>query len=74
MPVVNRVVDGLSVCNVLAGDCHDRWKPACVVATEALAKCCPTGADQLSRGRRNLGTAWIVFAMFGRRYGLVERN
>lgn len=66
IPVENGLAFGISVCVALAGGCHGRWELACVVAMDALEKCCPTGEDQLSRGRRNLGTVWIVFAMADR--------
>lgn len=46
---------------------HGRWLLVCVAAIDALARgCCPNGAVQLSRGRRNLGTIWVVEAIVGR--------
>lgn len=62
----------LSVCRDLVGDCHGRGPLACVVATEALANCCPTGADQLNRGKRNFGNVWIVFAIMQQVYAWSE--
>jgi hypothetical protein len=59
------LVETRSEWKLRTGGCHGRWLLVWLAPTEAVAKVLPTGAVQLSRGKRNLGRVCTGFAMVG---------